>query len=364
MDIRSTNAGPAVLTATCPDPNPTTAGDACDDAPSTQIEIEFIATTPASLILQASPTSLGSNTGDSRSQQSIVTAVVRDEEGNFVKNQIVNFTLTDVTGGDIFPASATTDSFGKASTVYTAGAATSAKDRVIIEAEVQGTGVDDEVTITVAREALFVALGTGNTIQVVAENQYGQPYKALVTDVNGNPISGARVELSVLPIRYQKGFYTLFFDEDLCLGWGKILTVSPSSTLPNPDNDDRACNNEDVNQNGILDPGEDINNNGELDPENVAAVPATAHHRCLWFCRFYPALSERRTWVEIELSARVTVAGSEGFTRARFFLRGVVDDFNDCDVAPPGQVSPMAWPRRVAATSSTQPIQRAPYSLA
>jgi hypothetical protein len=352
VDLRANNAGPAVITATCPDPDPTTAGDACDDAPSTQIEVEFVATVPRSLILQANPTTLGSNTGGSTAQQSIITAVVRDTDDNLVKNQVVNFRLTDVSSGSIFPASATTDSFGKASTVYTAGAATSAQDRVIIDAEVAGTagcipdaniptGPCDRVTLTVAQQTLFVILGTGNTVQVVSDTHYGKPYAALVTDANSNPIAGARVELNAFPIRYEKGFYTRFFNQSgACTGWGKVRTVSPLSIPPNPDNTDQACNNEDLNRNGILNPGEDINNNGRLDPGNVAAVPTSLTTNASGIAEFIVTYQKDRTWVEVEIEARATAAGSEGFNRARFFLPGLANDFTNCDVSPPGQLSP------------------------
>ena len=77
----ATNAGPASITAAAD-----TAG-----GPSSQIDIEFVAVEAASLILQASPTSLGVNQGDSEDQQSIITAIVRDTSNNLVKNQTVSF---------------------------------------------------------------------------------------------------------------------------------------------------------------------------------------------------------------------------------------------------------------------------------
>ena len=78
MNIASTNAGPASITA---------AADTAGGEPSSQIDIEFVAVEAASLILQASPTSLGVNQGDSEDQQSIITAIVRDTNNNLVKNQ-------------------------------------------------------------------------------------------------------------------------------------------------------------------------------------------------------------------------------------------------------------------------------------
>jgi hypothetical protein len=341
--ISSTNAGPAIITAS------TTVAD----GPSTQIEISFVATTPASLLLQASPTTLGVNQPGSAAERSIITAVVRDAAGNLVENRNVSFTLVDVTGGTIFPSSAITDSFGRASTVYTAGTTQSGQDGVIIDAQVAGTtgcvptdpipaGPCDRVTLTVGGQNLFVILGTSNIVQSLGTTQYAKPYSVLVTDSNGNPQENATVELNIFPIRYQKGFYTLFFDEeDNCTGWGKVLTVTSSSALPNPDNVDQACDNEDVNRNGVLNPGEDINNNGSLQPGNVATtVPAQVTTDTTGFALFDVVYAREFTWVEIELEARATVTGSEAFSRARFFLPGVVNDFNDCEVAPPGQRSP------------------------
>src|SRR4029450_4981218 len=94
VTISSNQAGTAIINANVP------------GGPSSQVRIEFFATTPHSLVLQAFPTTLGVNATGSTAQQSIITAIVQDENGNLVKNQTVSFSLTDITGGSIFPASA------------------------------------------------------------------------------------------------------------------------------------------------------------------------------------------------------------------------------------------------------------------
>jgi hypothetical protein len=188
------------------------------------------------------------------------------------------------------------------------------------------------VTLTVAQQALFVTLGTSHLIEALSSTQYAKPYSVLVTDANSNPIQGARVELNMYPTRYEKGFYTLFFDEGgQCVGWGKVRTVADA---------DRACENEDVNRNGLLNPGEDINSNDALDPGNVAQVPRQVVTDAAGFGLFNVLYAREFTWVEIELEARTTVAGSEASSKARFFLPGLASDFNDCEVSPPGQLSP------------------------
>jgi hypothetical protein len=318
VTISSNQAGTAIINASV------TGG------PSSQVRIEFFATSPDSLVLQAFPTTLGVNATGSTAQQSIITAIVQDENGNLVKNQTVSFALTDITGGSIFPASAVTDSFGRSSTVYTSSAVPSAQNGVIITATV-GAAQPRQVMLTVAQQGLFVTLGTGNLILTPSDTQYALPYSVLVNDANGNPVANATVELTVLPTRYQKGIYVQ--NGPPCTRWVQLV----SSTCPN----------EDVNHNGILDTlpfNEDTNGTGngndELDPENVASVPGRVVTDANGFAFFNVVYAREFTWVEVDLRARATVTGSEGLSHAVFFLPGANSDFANCNVAPPGVVSP------------------------
>ena len=86
VNICADNAGPAVISAAAN----------MSSGPSSQVTIEFIATTVASLILQAASTTLGVNAPGNSTQQSVITAVVRDAQGNLVKDETVSFSLTDV----------------------------------------------------------------------------------------------------------------------------------------------------------------------------------------------------------------------------------------------------------------------------
>ncbi len=181
-------------------------------------------------------------------------------------------------------------------------AAPSAHDGVVITAAIGA--VTATVTLTVAQRPLFVVLGTGDVVNTPTSTQYALPYSVLVTDADGNPVAGAIVDLSVLPTHYHKGFYDKVSDVNHNCGWQKVLT-SP------------ACENEDRNQNGLLDPGEDFNNNGRVDPGNVAtASPSTVTTDTSGFAFFNVVYAKQYTWVEVAL------------------------DFNDCTVPPPGQISP------------------------
>lgn len=341
VQVSADTAGPAIVTAEVDE----------EDGPSSQIAIEFIATNPSSLILQAAPTQLGVNLPGNTEQQSIITAVVRDDEDNLVKNQQVVFTLKDNTGGSIFPSSAITDSFGRASTVYTAGSSVSAQDGVSIDAAVVGTtnctstdvvpaGPCDQVTLTVAQQSLFVTLGTSHLLEELGDTRYAKPYSVLVTDVNSNPIQGAEVELNIYPVSYRKGFYFPITDPENNCRWLKILTVSSVNTFNFDDDVDRSCDIEDINRNGIIEAGEDVNNNSELDPENPATVPVSITTDESGFGIFNVSYAREFVWATVELEARTVVAGSEAFSRATFELPELDSDFNNCELPPPGRFSP------------------------
>ena len=196
--------------------------------------LEFIAITPASIDLQPSRFTL--NPG----QTSTITAVVRDAAGNLVKNQPVTFTLTDVTGGTLSVGAATTDSQGRAQTVYTAGPVTSANEGVIITATV-GAVPPAQVALTVAGRQVFLSIGTGNEMSEPNTAQYKVDYIVQVTDSNGNGVANVPVSLRILSERYFKG--------------SRIAAVAPATGWSTSYTVSGGCADEDVNRNGVLDVG-------------------------------------------------------------------------------------------------------------
>jgi hypothetical protein len=312
--ITSANAGGAVIVASSSQLS----------KPTASVAVEFVATTAAAIAVQASPATLPIN------ESSVISAIVRDPAGNLVKNKVVDFTLTDISGGTLSAASAVTNSQGKASVTYTASGVSSADKGVHIDATVHDTpSVTSFAELTVGGQALRITLGTGNEIEEPNATTYDQPYSVIVTDSSGNAVPDAEFRLSVLPVAYNKGYYELA-DTD---GDGEADVWVPHITA--------TCANEDLDYDGVLDPGEDYNNNGRLEPGNVASVPnsiALEDNGAGEFLIRYP--QDRANWAIVELRGVAAAVGTETTTSAIFTLNVLADDVNDPDVSPPGPISP------------------------
>ncbi len=187
--VTASNAGIAVVTAT------TVPGGSTAEA-----RLEFVAQTPFSIEVQPSVFTIGPR------ESSTITAVVRDQPGNLVKNQTVTFTIQDVSGGTLSVGTAVTDSDGRARTVYTAGSTTSANEGVLITAQVNGVA-PRTVALTVARREVFISLGTGNEITEPNTAQYMKEFVVQITDSNGNGVAGVPLTLRALSNIYYTGFW-------------------------------------------------------------------------------------------------------------------------------------------------------------
>ncbi|NQY49137.1 MAG: Ig-like domain-containing protein [Colwellia sp.] len=295
-----------------------------------QLEFEFYADTAATIIAQASPSSIGPN-----QQTSTISVVVRDVNRNLVKNKTIKFEVDDISGGEIFPATAVTDSNGSASTVYTSNN-TSAHEGVAITATVIGSLpiVTDTVNLTVADRELFITLGTGNTIEEPDVTDYIKEFSVFVTDVDSNPVANVELTISLIPERYYKGYWTRLYDGDKFKVWITDAVVGDvqarTATI--------FCDNEDINLNGILDFGEDTNNDGLLTPGNVAKADGTVttdeDGRAIVKINYGQSYAH---WVDIHLIASANVTGSESLNQTIFTLPVAANDVNSEDLTPPTQ---------------------------
>ncbi|XPF95961.1 beta strand repeat-containing protein [Colwellia sp. RE-S-Sl-9] len=325
--LTSNNAGKSLVTFS---------GVDGDIALNNQLEFEFVAETAERVVAQASPNSIGPN-----GQKSTISVVVKDPTGNLVKNKQIDFTLTDTNGGSIFPASATTDSNGNASTVYTSNAV-SAQNAVSIKAVVRDTigttNVSDTVTLTVADRELFITLGTGNTIEEIDITNYNKQFSVFVTDVDSTPVENVELTVSAVPKTYYKGSWIRLYDiGGTFVRWitASNLTFDVDGNLTGYDGS-FACANEDGNINGILDAGEDTNGNGALTPGNVVGalgnIVTDDQGKAIIDIR-YPQSSG--SWADIDLIVSAKVNGTESQTKTTFTLSTSAEDILDEDVTPP-----------------------------
>jgi adhesin/invasin len=283
--------------------------------------------------------------------QSTISALVRDANNNLVQGATVNFVVvTDPTNGHLSTASATTDSQGSAHTVYTAGNSTSGANGVAISATVAGTSITGQTTLTVGGQAVFLSLGTGNTIITSAGSAiYEVTYSVFAVDAQGAAVPNVPITVAVLPLAYGKGVM-------VCPSTMWVPSYSTQTTDPDSWNGTKLCKNEDTDYTGNIDslgfcptgsatPCKDYNGNGKLDPGNIAVVsPAsgvTDANGRLDVTVSYPR--DHANWGEVSLVATTTVQGTQSSTSTNFLLQGAAADYSSCTVAPPGPISPYGY---------------------
>ena len=332
VTVSSTTAGPAIITASGP-----------GGTPAATLDVIFVATSAASATVQAIPGTVQVTTGSpsQSNNSSTITVQVRDAANNLVKDAGVSFTITsDNTGGGLTSSTGLTDISGSASVTYIAGGTSSGQNEVIISATVTAirgvplaAPVIGTTTLTEAGQSLQVRLGTDNTVGTtpLPQNANVKTYVAIVTDAAGNPVVNTTVQFALRPSRYRKGF---FVPDPTGIFWVQNITAT--------------CPNEDLNFNGIMDPGENLvvwpagtPVPNPLLPGAVASVSATAvtdtggaATATLTYAKSYSL------WTEVTLEARTSVTTNDPPTQQTFFLPGVATDYDSVLKNPPGQPSP------------------------
>jgi len=317
--LQSTSAGPAVIQAS-------------GTGITAQTSINFVATTPATLALQASPASVPTN------GQSTLTATVRDATGNLVQGKQVDFTITqDVTGGTLSVASAVTDAQGQAHSTYTASGTTSAKDGVIVKATVDQTAVSGTTTLTVAGQTVFLDLGTGNTITPLDATQYSLPYSVRAHDQAGNGVNNVTVTFTVISLGYMKG-KQVFANG----AWNPVSNTSPTDTNAYTLFNISGCASEDVQNDGILAHANNYNNDQLIWPglvvNSTSLNAVTAANGYATINLIYA--KDHAKWVAVRLVATANVSGTESTTARDLWLPGLSSDYSSQQQEPPGFFSP------------------------
>lgn len=324
--VRSSSAGPATVSAQV------------GSTPAT-LGVNFVATTPSTIVLQANPSTILPNTGGSTLNQTTLSAQVKDAFGNPVSGKTVNFTaVTDGSNGSINPGSSVTDANGLAVAQFIPGALSTPANGVVLKALVNGTSVSSTSTLTVSGAALFITIGVGNKLNVLDTVTYSQPFSVYVTDATGAPVAGKSVNLSVIPTWFGYGsltttwLYSLYYDP----------TINGTVSWQYARSGYQRCGNEDLNGNGVLDSGEDTNGNGMLEAGMpVVMVPATVTTDSAGYATFQMNYAKNYAWwVGTKLTARATVSGTESSKTVYFDLPMLSNDTLDASSTPANATSP------------------------
>lgn len=282
------------------------------------------AASASSISLQSNVYSLAPSTGGTTSTASL-TATVRDVSNNAVGGATVLFELVNPSGSgeQIDPVAVTTNSSGVAMSTFTAGTSTTQTSQV--RASVVGSAVTPStINITVGGTVGSIAIGTSTSISSTnSDTSYKLPVTVMVTDSNGNAVSGATVSLSLWALGYHKG---------------TRATTSPCKATVSFSNF-----NEDLNENLILDPGEDVDgpgnasalagSDGALWPPSpaVGSVPATVTTGSDGTATFdWVYLKQYADWITARLRAKALVQGSEATTTSYIVLAPSKDDVDNC----------------------------------
>jgi len=231
---------------------------------STRFSISQTVPNAAKVTLQSSANAVAVSNGNVQNSAQL-TATVRDVYGQPVGQAPVIFTMKNPVGGgeNLSPVLAQTDASGVVHSTFTSGSLASGGQGVKIYATlVKTTGMPSVdpygvTNIIIGGTAGSIVIGLGTKVStLVGSNStiYQLPMSLLVSDSNGNPVSGAQVTLNAWPSYYSFGYYssgslTLTSKTKTTIRAGCLPVVIPTisgSTTPN----------EDVNKNLTLDAGE------------------------------------------------------------------------------------------------------------
>lgn len=334
--------------------------------------VSFAALVPAKITALAGRTTLD------RLESTEIVARVLDKNDYPVKGQWVQFNVTGDTSGGGFTngtALAQTNQEGIAVVSYTAGDTDTAKDNIRItagmfEAAYSAVKVKEPVYLTVSGSPVSVTLAAGNKISALDDTTYSFPYQVMVTNAAGGPVANQEVVLTVIPTYYLKGFY---YYNSVAKSWlpkaidrttfkamtfGYIVSGADIASEMPP----IACPNEDVNQNGILDPLEDVNGDNKLWPGNPVTVSSkVVKTNSSGYVNFDVIYGKSyANWLQVKLIASTRVSGSEATSESEFTLPALAADMSNEAISPPGGLRSAFGQSLVTITYTAEPFSVPP----
>lgn len=268
----------------------------------------------AQITVQTESKTLLPSTSTTTYSTKVRTKVFTDNaSGNYpVANVPVVLQIQNATGGGetISQSYGFTDVYGFFETKFNSGVTSTGQVGVRIVATVAGTAVTGSATVEIGGTPGSVAIGTPREIVEDDENLSINTYvmSALVADGTGAAVAGANVTLHVWPTEYYTGFWVKSInpvtgDDE----YGTFITGT--------------WQNEDVDEDGILDPGEDVNQDGELNPaaSYAGTIPATVTTDSKGAAPFnYVYLKDAAPWVNVRATGATKVFGTEAATTMNF----------------------------------------------
>ncbi|WP_394788980.1 beta strand repeat-containing protein [Rhodoferax sp.] len=324
--VSSTTAGSANITAQVL--------SGTQSGAQTRRAVNFVATVPATVVLQTSASAVAPNAAGSTTNSVTLTATVRDANGNAVKNQIVNFSIvSDTSGGSIGTGSGTTNANGIVTDTFIPGSSSTAANGVVLKAALaSNASLSGTTSMTVSARALFISIATGNTISNLDQNTYSKPFSVYVNDANGAAVTNQAIVLSAYPTTYRKG--TLSYISSVWSYTGATYT---------------SCVNEDVNRDGNLGTKvvsgvtvtEDTNGDGHLTPGLPGVVsPSSITTDSTGLATFNLNYGEQYApWLVFEIKATASVFGTESSAVYTYTAAGEAGDFTS-STPPSGRTSP------------------------
>ncbi len=285
----------------------------------------------AKISIQASATVVAPSTTSIENTVTL-TITAKTQGDQVVGGAAIALSIEEPTGGGEFisPVIVYTNDFGVANSTFTSGSlSTDAKGVTIKAMLIEKPTVTDDISIVIGGTAGSIEFGRGTTVESVSsDTAYSLPMSVIVTDSNGNPVTGAVVTLGAWPKFYATG------------GWIKVeeecFISYTSDWLRNEDDPDR---------NLILDTNEDANGDGQLTPpiSSAGTLPATVttdENGTAEFTLLY--LKASAGWIQDEISASTLVLGTETQTKKLITLPWLAGE--ECNLPSSPYDAPVGGP--------------------
>jgi hypothetical protein len=345
-------------------PTATVSATAAGVTTSSTVTLSSTNTSPASgtvtsASLAANPATINVNAAGSSTNQVAVRGLFLGSGNAPISNVRVRFDLNgdpNLIGGTLTSGNnpVYTDGNGVALTNYVPGTRGSGNQQMTIracwsEADFAAGTCPNAATanITVAQSGVSISIFHSNKISADdAKLTYTQPFTVQVVDSVGQPIQGVLVTGSVDLPRFYRGYWT---------GgppWTQVIL--------------NACDNEDVNRNGVLETytgavKEDQNNSGKLEPYSadvaITAKSAGSDTTDAFGVAYFNMQYGQNVagWDDYSLTFSALVSGTEGKASTTGTL-GVLADALTVPAAPPFVLSPYNLNRVNTAPTSVSTV--------